>query len=76
MTEFVLIHSFKGSSIARHLVTSPMVRGSNLIIVIMVISKLHFDMYKLNIKIRISVMVGNLYSAGLIAGISSEKKRK
>ena len=32
--------------------------------------------YKLNIQIQISLLIGNLYSAGLITGISSVKKKK
>ena len=37
--------------------------------------KLHFDI-KLDMLIQISPITGNLYSAGLIAGISSEKRMK
>ena len=29
--------------------------------------------YKLNIQIQISLVIGNLYEAGLITGVSSEK---
>ena len=31
--------------------------------------------YKLNIRIQISLVIGNLYSADLITGISSIKKK-
>ena len=33
-------------------------------------------MFKLNIQMQISLMIGNLYLAGLIAGISSERKKQ
>ena len=32
-------------------------------------------MYKLNIQIKISLLVGDFYSTGRIAGISSEKMK-
>ena len=36
--------------------------------------KFHFDIYKLNIQMQISPIIGNLYSVNLITGISSIKK--
>lgn len=41
------------------------------------ISKLHSDVheYKLKVQIQISLMRGNSFSAGLITGISSEKRK-
>ena len=46
------------------------------LIIIIIIFFLNFILiYKLNIQIQISLIIGNLYSADLIIGISSLKKR-
>ena len=36
---------------------------------------LNFDIYKLNILIQISLMIGNLYSAGLITDYIKNKQK-
>ena len=38
--------------------------------------KLHFHIYKLNIQIQISLMLGNLHSAGLSTDISTHQANK
>ena len=38
--------------------------------------KLHFPIYKLSIQIQISLILGNLYLAGLHTDISIEQEKK
>ena len=38
--------------------------------------KFHFDICRIGMQIQISPLIGNLYSAGLITGISSEKRSR